>query len=216
MENTIGVPNHTPSFRGRRALIWLPFGLAFAFILTGKWNLQFGKFLGPEGVLPLDLPQIAMIVGIGKLVLFLSPIIAGIITDILGGRRTLLFAMGGIALSNALMGGILMGSIQWQWDIPLPLFFGILFAINMHFQSYAILSIVKIYARWFHVRERGGFATIFRVVLCSISEVGRIVATSLTNSWPAAWPLSPKNRQMKPSPDAPRVGDCRYFAAAAE
>ncbi len=163
MEKAVRVPNHTASFRGRRALIWLPFGLALLFVLTGKWNLMVLK--GFVDVIPLDFPQIKMIRGIGKGVLFLSLIIAGIITDIVGGRRAFLFSMGGIALSNALMGGILMGSIQWQWDIPLPLFFGILFAINMHFQSYAILSIVKIHARWFHVRERGGFSTLLGLMV---------------------------------------------------
>ena len=62
MENSLGVPNHTASFRGRRALIWVPLAFALPFVFLGKWNLLFGK-LEIEGIPPLDLSQVGMIIG---------------------------------------------------------------------------------------------------------------------------------------------------------
>ena len=38
------------------------------------------------------------------------------------------------------------------------LVFSLLYAVNMYFQSYGAVSIVKVNAHWFHVRERGGFS----------------------------------------------------------
>ena len=164
MEKTTESPSHTPPFRRRRALLWISFGLAILFLSSGKWNFTTSGITLAEFA-SLDRSEFQMIRGIGNWVAFFSLIIAGIVTDILGGRRAFLFALGGVAISNALLGVILMGSIRWQWDLPLPLLFGVLFAINLHFQSYTTLSIVKIHARWCHVRERGGFSTIFGLIV---------------------------------------------------
>jgi OPA family glycerol-3-phosphate transporter-like MFS transporter len=39
--------------------------------------------------------------------------------------------------------------------------FSLLYAVNMYFQSFGSMSIIKVKAYWFHVRERGVFGAIF-------------------------------------------------------
>src|SRR4029077_9922374 len=43
--------------------------------------------------------------------------------------------------------------------------FAILYSLNMFFQSYGAVSIIKVKAYWFHVRERGLFGAIFGTLL---------------------------------------------------
>jgi len=43
--------------------------------------------------------------------------------------------------------------------------FSIVYAINMYFQSYGAVSIIKVKAYWFHVRERGVFGAIFGTLI---------------------------------------------------
>jgi OPA family glycerol-3-phosphate transporter-like MFS transporter len=43
--------------------------------------------------------------------------------------------------------------------------FSILFALNMYFQSFGAVSIVKVNAAWFHLRERGTFGGIFGILI---------------------------------------------------
>ena len=50
--------------------------------------------------------------------------------------------------------------------------FAVLWGANHYFQSFGALSIVKINAAWFHVRERGSFAGIFGIMIQS----GRLFA----------------------------------------
>ena len=50
-------------------------------------------------------------------------------------------------------------------DIDLVVVFSILYALNMYFQSYGAVSIVKVNAHWFHVRERGIFGGIFGTLI---------------------------------------------------
>lgn len=43
--------------------------------------------------------------------------------------------------------------------------FSVLYAMNMFFQSYGAVSIIKVKAYWFHVRERGVFGAIFGTLI---------------------------------------------------
>ena len=43
--------------------------------------------------------------------------------------------------------------------------FSVLYAINMYFQSFGAMSIIKVKAYWFHVRERGIFGAIFGTLI---------------------------------------------------
>ncbi len=46
----------------------------------------------------------------------------------------------------------------------LPIF-SVIYALNMYFQSYGAVSIIKVKAHWFHVRERGVFGAIFGTLI---------------------------------------------------
>jgi OPA family glycerol-3-phosphate transporter-like MFS transporter len=59
-----------------------------------------------------------------------------------------------------------LGVLTWfitvrHLKVNLVLAFSIIYSINMYFQSYGAMSIIKIKAYWFHVRERGIFGAIF-------------------------------------------------------
>ena len=43
--------------------------------------------------------------------------------------------------------------------------FSVLYALNLYFQSYGAVSIIKVKAHWFHVRERGVFGAIFGTLI---------------------------------------------------
>src|SRR5512136_2256973 len=43
--------------------------------------------------------------------------------------------------------------------------FSVVYALNMYFQSYGAVSIIKVKAYWFHVRERGVFGAIFGTLI---------------------------------------------------
>src|SRR5438128_2273491 len=43
--------------------------------------------------------------------------------------------------------------------------FSVIYSVNMYFQSYGAVSIIKVKAYWFHVRERGVFGAIFGTLI---------------------------------------------------
>ena len=43
--------------------------------------------------------------------------------------------------------------------------FSVLYAVNMYFQSFGAVAVVKVNAPWFHVRERGVFGAIFGMLI---------------------------------------------------
>ena len=43
--------------------------------------------------------------------------------------------------------------------------FAALYAVNMYFQSFGAVSIVKVNSAWFHLRERGTFGGIFGILI---------------------------------------------------
>jgi OPA family glycerol-3-phosphate transporter-like MFS transporter len=109
------------------------------------------------------------IFGVGTLVYGLSFIINGPMTDKLGGRRMILTAALGSAIMNALMGLFLYGvlaSRMFGQELMTPLY-GVLYALNMYFQSMGAVAIVKVNSAWFHVRERGNFSGIFGAMIAT-------------------------------------------------
>jgi OPA family glycerol-3-phosphate transporter-like MFS transporter len=63
-----------------------------------------------------------------------------------------------------------MGVLTWmvvtgRTKVNLVGAFSVLYALNMYFQSYGAVSIIKVKANWFHVRERGVFGAIFGTLI---------------------------------------------------
>ncbi|MCA9606517.1 MAG: MFS transporter [Myxococcales bacterium] len=168
---------HSAAFRMRRFLNWFPLGLAYALLYMGRYNLTVAKgSLGPL----MTKEDFGIIFGTGTITYALAFLINGPLVDRIGGRKGMLIGVGGTVIANAAM-GIYLNSVIASGhaaDAPLRLVFSVLYAVNMYFQSYGAVSIVKVNAHWFHVSERGGFSGIFGTMISS----GIFLAFSV-NGW---------------------------------
>lgn len=154
--------NHTKAFEARRRLNWVTLGLTYAFLYFGRYNLAIAKTqLDAEGLMGNEV--FGSIFGIGAIVYGCSFLINGPLCDKIGGRATLMIAAAGSSLANLLMGLFLL--YRLELGIELPLAFKILYAINMYFQSFGAVSIVKVNSSWFHVKERGMIGGIFGILI---------------------------------------------------
>ena len=148
---------HTAAFRRRRTLNWVPLGLTYAFLYMARYNMTALKTVG--GISQQNFGHIDFW---GSLVYGLSFLINGPLADRLGGRATILISAAGALAANALIGALWMtGAIDNESITALAL----LFTLNMYFQSFGAVSIVKVNASWFHLRERGTFGGIFGILI---------------------------------------------------
>ena len=151
-----GAPPTTPEFRRRRVLNWLPLGLTYAFLYMGRYNLN-----GLMDAKLISHSDFGDIDAVGSIVYGLSFLLNGPLTDKLGGRFTILVAAGGAGVCNAAI-----GIIMWRSGAPPSvLALQVLYGLNMYFQSFGAVAIVKVNASWFHLRERGTFAGIFGILI---------------------------------------------------
>jgi MFS transporter, OPA family, glycerol-3-phosphate transporter len=150
---------HSAEFLRRRVMNWLPAGLTYAFLYMGRYNLS---VCTDKAIHALTYTEFSDISSFGKLVYGLSFLINGPLTDKLGGRKTLMLAAGGSAVANLLMGIV----IAKRGDgASITTMMTALYALNMYFQSFGAVSIVKVNAPWFHVKERGTFGGIFGILI---------------------------------------------------
>jgi OPA family glycerol-3-phosphate transporter-like MFS transporter len=174
-----------PAFRKRRRLNWVVLGFLYAAFymsrysfasLTGNLSATFGWSNTDVGIFETAMPTIY-----GLSVLFNGPL-----ADRLGGRKAFLFGASGVVVMNLLFGlcvsfvdvpAVMVGkghdahvvtaAVLKHGLEPRQLLFLMvgIWGINGYFQSFGALSIVKVNAHWFHVRERGVFAGIFGVLI---------------------------------------------------
>lgn len=157
---------HTSAFRRRRIINWFPMGLTYALLYMGRYNLTVSKSALGDLMTKLDF---GVIFGVGTLVYAVSFLINGPLVDRIGGKKGILIAALGAGAANLAMGLYIqhvLGSENPE-AAPLRLVFCILYGINMYFQSYGAVSIVKVNAHWFHVKERGVFSGIFGIMISS-------------------------------------------------
>jgi OPA family glycerol-3-phosphate transporter-like MFS transporter len=148
---------HSKSFINRRTLNWLPLGLTYAFLYMGRYNLTVAKnALGTQ----ITNADFGLIFGVGTWVYGLSFLLNGPLTDKWGGRTTILISSIGAAAANLAMGFVVYSGTEnlVGWLVAC-------YAVNMYFQSFGAVSIVKVNAAWFHVRERGTFGGIFGILI---------------------------------------------------
>ncbi|MCK4764494.1 MAG: MFS transporter [Candidatus Aminicenantes bacterium] len=174
---------HSREYRQRRFWNWFPMGLTYALLYMGRYNLTVTKNALGDLMSKTDF---GMIFGIGAVVYALSFLVNGPLVDRIGGRKGILIAALGAGAMNLLMGLYLMKVLAMEnpKDAPLNLIYSILYGANMYFQSYGAVSIVKVNAHWFHVRERGTFSGIFGIMISSgiffaFDVTGRILASPL-------------------------------------
>jgi MFS transporter, OPA family, glycerol-3-phosphate transporter len=180
-----GRPQYTPEFRRRRTLNWMSLGLLYAFFYMTRYNYTavapiladlFGWKNTELGVFETMMP----------LVYGLSVVLNGPLADRIGGKRAFLFGAVGVMIMNGLFGLASLAVVSpavWEGagmerHVVTPAVFGfglsggalltmmaVVWGLNGYFQSYGALSIVKVNAQWFHVRERGTFAGVFGVLI---------------------------------------------------
>ncbi len=152
---------HTEAFKRRRFFNWFPLGLTYAFLYFGRYNVnELTSALGSNN------KEFGVIFAAGTLVYGFSFIINGPLTDKLGGRTTILISAFGAAMSNLLMAGAVYlhktGTVLPGGLVP---WLSVLYGLDMYFQSFGAVSIVKVNAAWFHVRERGVQGGVFGILI---------------------------------------------------
>jgi MFS transporter, OPA family, glycerol-3-phosphate transporter len=153
---------HSRWFMTRRFINWFPLGLTYSFMYMARYNLNVAKDeLGGA----MSNKEFGDIFGVGAFVYAFSFLINGPLVDKIGGKKGMLVGAIGSGLANIALGVLtyLMVTHRLRMNMLLP--FSAIYGINMYFQSYGAVSIIKVKAYWFHVRERGVFAGIFGTLI---------------------------------------------------
>jgi OPA family glycerol-3-phosphate transporter-like MFS transporter len=181
MVDSIPVEFRDKQFRTRRFQNWITIGFLYSLFYMTRYNFAanastlqsiFGWTKGDLGVFETLLP----------LVYGLAVVVNGPLADKIGGKKSFLIGSVGVIIMNLLFGAagyIVLSPSVWSGkeivtNSILSLGFtknsllwtmAIVWGINGYFQAFGALSIVKINAQWFHIRQRGTFAAIFGVLI---------------------------------------------------
>lgn len=150
---------HGSWFMMRRFINWFPLGMTYAFLCMGRYNIIVAK--SALGAL-MSNKDIGLIFGAGTLVYTFSFLVNGPLIDKkLGGKTGMIISAVGASLANVALGVLTWLIVAKHSRINLVLSYSLLYGANMYFQSFGSMSIIKVKAYWFHVRERGVFGAIF-------------------------------------------------------
>lgn len=174
-----------PAFKNKRIQNWTVLGLLYAFFYMTRYNFA-AVMVNLSATFGWTNTQLGVFETMMPLVYGLSVVLNGPIADRVGGKKAFLFGAVGVTIMNLLFGfcifavevpAIMSGQGHGAKVItPAILRYGfspetllavmaIIWGINGYFQSFGALSIVKVNAQWFHVRERGTFAGIFGILI---------------------------------------------------
>ena len=149
-------PIHTTKYRFRRFANWFPLGLTYATYYMGRYNFNVVK--GDMGkMFHLDKAEMGIIATAGFWTYALSVIFNGPLADKIGGRKAILVGALGALTLNLIIGLLFLNG----WTTKILVGMSLLYSVNMYFQSFGALSVVKVNAAWFHVKERGIFGGVF-------------------------------------------------------
>ena len=174
-------PKHSAEFRARRIQNWLALGLTYAAMYMARYNFPFAnKSLSDQ--YGWTRAQIGGIITTATLLYGISALLNGPLADRFGGRRAMLIGATGACIFNLLFGlaaylgflgtgTLLLGYLATVWTL------------NMYFQSYSALALIKVNSAWFHVSERGIFSAVFgsmiqsgRAAVFALMTLGAVVA----------------------------------------
>ncbi|MGA2137862.1 MAG: MFS transporter [Verrucomicrobiia bacterium] len=154
--------HHSRWFMLRRFINWFPLGMTYAFLYMGRYNLNVCKnALGAQ----MSKEDFGLIFAAGTLTYALSFLVNGPLVDKIGGKRGIIIAALGASLANILLGVLTYLVVTKQLKMKMVVAFSLIYSMNMYFQSYGAVSIIKVKAYWFHVRERGVFGAIFGTLI---------------------------------------------------
>jgi OPA family glycerol-3-phosphate transporter-like MFS transporter len=172
-------------FRRRRIVNWMALGILYAFFYATRYNYTAVAPVLAE-IFGWKNTELGVFETIMPLVYGLSVVLNGPLADRVGGKKAFLFGAAGVVVANFLFGlaGLAVVSpATWEGTgtarhvlVPAVMSFGmsggliltlmaVVWGINGYFQSFGALSIVKVNAQWFQVRERGTFSGIFGVLI---------------------------------------------------
>ncbi len=155
---------HDERFKKRRRWNWIVLGLTYSILYFGRYNLSaIAGELALAGLLTRK--EFNEIDGLGLIVYGCAFLLNGPLTDRWGGRATILLAAGGSAVMNAGMAYAMASRTDETDHSSLIRWLMWLNAANMYFQSFGAVSIVKVNAHWFHVRERGVLGGLFGILI---------------------------------------------------
>ena len=179
-------PSHTTEFRTRRVQNWFVLGLTYAAMYMARYNISLAN-KSLSDTYGWSKAQVGAIISTATLVYGISALFNGPIADRFGGRRAMLVGAFGAFAFNVLFG--LGAYLHVLGTGPLLLaYFATVWTLNMYFQSYSALSLIKVNAGWFHVSERGVFSAVFG----SMIQSGRflvflLLATPFVIALPWQW-----------------------------
>jgi MFS transporter, OPA family, glycerol-3-phosphate transporter len=157
MKETTETPRHTPEFRSRRFANWFPLGLTYASLYMGRYNFNVYRAHAHE-LHGLTESQVGAIATTGFWVYAASLLVNGPLAEKIGGRRAILAGVLGSSLANLAIATLLHRHLEAH-QIVLGL--SVLYGVNMYFQSFGAISVVKVNSAWFHLRERGLIGGVF-------------------------------------------------------
>jgi OPA family glycerol-3-phosphate transporter-like MFS transporter len=153
---------HSRWFMVRRFINWFPLGMTYAFLYMGRYNLNVSKNALGDLMSKEDL---GLIFAAGTVTYALSFLVNGPLVDKIGGKRGIIIAALGASAANILLGVLTWLLVMGRLHFNHVAAFSFLYSVNMYFQSYGAVSIIKVKAYWFHVRERGVFGAIFGTLI---------------------------------------------------
>ena len=153
---------HGRWFMVRRFINWFPLGMTYAFLYMGRYNLTVSKTaLGSL----MSKEDFGWIFGVGTAVYGVSFLVNGPLVDKIGGKKGIIIAALGASAANLVLGMLTYLVVMGRLHMKVVYAFSAIYALNMYFQSYGAVSIIKVKAYWFHVRERGMFGAIFGTLI---------------------------------------------------
>jgi OPA family glycerol-3-phosphate transporter-like MFS transporter len=194
-----------PAFRSARTRNWLVLGFLYAAFYMSRYNFA-AVMVNLAGTFGWTNTELGIFETTMPLVYGLSVVFNGPIADRIGGRKAFLFGAVGVVVMNLLFGlcisfvdvpavvtgrghdaHVVTAAVLKHGFNPrtLLLLMAAIWGTNGYFQSFGALSIVKVNAQWFHVRERGTFAGIFGVLI----RFGLILAFSAVPAIATVLPL---------------------------
>jgi OPA family glycerol-3-phosphate transporter-like MFS transporter len=164
---TIGRIVHPASFKKRRFLNWLTLGLTYAAMYTARYNFAFAN-KDLSDTYGFTKSEIGSIISFATLFYGLAAMFNGPLADRIGGRRAMLIGAVGAFVFNLAFGMAAYLHILSTGPLLLA-YLATMWTLNMYFQSYSALAVIKVNSAWFHVSERGVFSAIFG----SMIQMGR-------------------------------------------
>lgn len=174
-------------FRARRGLNWGALGLMYAAYYMCRYNFRFAT-PGMQAEFGFTTTQISDMLGIWSLTYGTGQLVNGLLTDRIGGKRSMQIGAFGTILINVLLGlvpllvvgGALASAAKFVFRLdsidPAFAAISVVWLINGWFQSFGAPGMIKINAAWFRRTERGTFAGIFGFMI----QLGQVASSKLS------------------------------------